>query len=213
MRNLSINLKKSRRINDRSRARLLILASTSPRRRELLAKAGYNFESIAPRIEERSIGALTVRELALRNAIRKALTIARAHPDAVVLAADTLVALDHRIIGKPSNLDHAFAILRTLSGQTHVVCSSVVICHLRSGQFRTFHEISYVQFKKLNDQLIRDYFSKINPLDKAGAYAAQGHGTEIIQKIEGSYTNVVGLPMEETIRLLRRFGIASREYR
>jgi septum formation protein len=213
VRNLSINLKKSHRISDQPRARLLILASTSPRRRELLTEAGYHFESIAPRIGERSIGGLTVRELALRNAIRKALAVARAHRDAVVLAADTLVALDHRIIGKPTNLDHAFAILRALSGQTHVVCSSVVICHLRSGQFRTFHEISYVRFKKLSDQRIRDYFSRINPLDKAGAYAAQGRGAEIIQKIEGSYTNVVGLPMEETIRVLRRFGIASRECR
>jgi septum formation protein len=213
VRNLSINLKKSHQISDRSRARPLILASTSPRRRELLAEAGYDFESIAPRIGECSIGGLTVRELALRNAIRKALAVARTQPDAVVLAADTLVALDHRIIGKPTNLDHAFAILRTLSGQTHVVCSGVVICHLRSGQFRTFHEISYVRFKKLSDQRIRDYFSKINPLDKAGAYAAQGSGAEIIQKIEGSYTNVVGLPMEETIRVLRRFGIASRKCR
>jgi septum formation protein len=210
VRNLSINLKKSRRINDRSRARLLILASTSPRRRELLAEAGYNFESIAPRIGERPISGLTVRELALRNAIRKALAVARAHPDAVVLAADTLVALDHRIIGKPTNLDHAFAILRTLSGQTHVVCSGVVICHLRSGQLRTFHETSCVRFKKLSDQRIRDYFSKINPLDKAGAYAAQGHGTEIIARIRGSYTNVVGLPMEKTTAALAGFGIRPR---
>jgi septum formation protein len=176
----------------------------------LLAEAGYQFESISPRIGERSIGGLTVRELALRNAIRKALAVARAHLDAVVLAADTLVALDHRIIGKPTNLDHAFAILRALSGQTHVVCSGVVICHLRSGQFRTFHETSYVHFKKLSDQRIRDYFSKINPLDKAGAYAAQGHGREIIARIRGSYTNVVGLPMEKTTIALSRFGVRPR---
>jgi septum formation protein len=210
VRNLSINLKKSRRISDRSRGRLLLLASTSPRRRELLAEAGYQFESISPRIGERSIGGLTVRELALRNAIRKALAVARAHLDAVVLAADTLVALDHRIIGKPTNLDHAFAILRALSGQTHVVCSGVVICHLRSGQLRAFHEISYVRFKKLSDHRIRDYFSKINPLDKAGAYAAQGHGREIIARIRGSYTNVVGLPMEKTTIALSRFGVRPR---
>jgi septum formation protein len=145
--------------------------------------------------------------------MRKPQSEAEWRPDAVVMAADTLVALDRRIIGKPTNLDHAFAILRALSGQTHVVCSGVVICHLRSGQFRTFHEMSYVQFKKLSDQRIRDYFSKVNPLDKAGAYAAQGRGAEIIQKIEGSCTNVIGLPMEETIRVLRRFGIASRECR
>jgi len=210
VRKLSINLKKSRRISDRSRARLFILASTSPRRRELLAQAGFNFESIAPRIGEHSIGALTVRELALWNAIRKALAVARAYPDVVVLAADTLVALDDRIIGKPTNLDHACAILRTLSGQTHVVCSGVVICHLRSGQFRAFHETSYVRFKKLSDQRIRDYFSKINPLDKAGAYAAQGHSKEIIARIRGSYTNVVGLPMEKTTVALSRFGIRPR---
>jgi len=176
----------------------------------LLAEAGYNFKSIAPRIGERPIGGLTVRELALRNAIRKALAGARAHLDAVVLAADTLVALDHRIIGKPTNLDHAFAILRTLSGQTHVVCSGVPICHLRSGQCRAFHETSCVRFKKLSDQRIRDYFSKINPLDKAGAYAAQGHGTEIIARIRGSYTNVVGLPMEKTTAALAGFGIRPR---
>jgi septum formation protein len=195
----------------------LLLASNSPRRRELLAAARFDFATVAPQISEKFDVDLTVRELTTFNAIRKGMSVALAHPGKIVLAADTLVALRDEIIGKPANLDEAVDMLRRLSGRQHEVCSAVFICHLprpRDGEsvrLRTrstsFYEISRVYFRRLSDSAIRGYVDKINPLDKAGAYAAQGDGQEIIERIEGSYTNVVGLPMERTIAALAQFGI------
>lgn len=187
-----------------------MLASCSPRRAALLAEAGFEFESVAPRIAEKFVVDLTLRELTVWNAIRKGVSIARAYPDNVVLAADTLVALDDEVIGKPADLEQAAQILRRLSGRTHEVCSAVFICRLSSGVSRALHEVSRVRFHRLRNANIENYFAKVNPLDKAGAYAAQGSGTEIIAKIDGSYTNVVGLPMEKTVAALAKFGIQPR---
>jgi septum formation protein len=186
----------------------LLLASNSPRRRELLGDAGFEFHIIAPDVAERFDVDLTLRELTAFNAIRKALCVARRRPAKVVLAADTLVALDNQIIGKPVDLNEARAILRRLSGRVHEVCSSVFICHLARARATSFDEISRVRFRRLGEKEIERYLDKVDPLDKAGAYAAQGYGTEIIAKIEGSYTNVVGLPMEKTTVALAEFGIA-----
>jgi septum formation protein len=184
----------------------LLLASNSPRRSELLAGAGLNFETASPDVAERFDGDLTLRELTAWNAVRKGLSVARRHPRQVVLAADTLVAMQGTIIGKPSDLADAARILRRLSGQVHEVCSSVFVCHFARGRSIMFHEISRVRFRRLHQVQIERYLSKVNPLDKAGAYAAQGHGAEIIEEIEGSYTNVVGLPMEQTMKVLAQFG-------
>jgi septum formation protein len=185
----------------------LLLASDSPRRRELLTEAGFEFESVAPRVTEKIDVDLTVRELTAFNAIRKALSVACANPKKIVLAADTLVVLDDQIIGKPKDADEAVAILRRLSGRAHEVCSSVFICHLAQAKSTSFDEISRVYFRNLSDVAIHAYIGKVNPLDKAGAYAAQGYGSEIIQKIEGSYSNVVGLPIEKTTAALAKFGL------
>jgi len=195
----------------------LLLASASPRRRELLTDAGFEFESVAPCVAEKFDVDLTVRELTAFNAIRKALSVARANPTKIVLAADTLVAIDGEIIGKPRNIDAAIAMLSRLSGRVHEVCSSVFICHLAQGRpvesvrwwtrSTSFNEISRVRFRRLTRQEIDSYLAKVDPLDKAGAYAAQGSGEKIIEKIDGSYTNVVGLPMEKTIAALADFGI------
>jgi septum formation protein len=188
----------------------LVLASNSPRRFELLAKAGFNFEVVLPEVLERSDAALTLRELAGWNALRKGLAVARAHSDKVVLAADTLVALQGEIIGKPRDLADAVRILRRLSGNVHEVCSSVFLGHLARGRIIRFHEVSRVRFKRLSRAVIDRYFARVNPLDKAGAYAAQGEGREIIEEIDGSHSNVIGLPMEQTIPALARLGIASK---
>lgn len=184
-----------------------VLASGSPRRRELLSSAGIRFEIVAPDVEENASHALTIRELTTWNATRKALDVSRQRPDAVVLGADTLVALDGKIIGKPADIADATAIIRRLSGRVHEVCTAVFICSAGGRQTTSFHVFSRVKFRKLNERKIASYLAKINPLDKAGAYAAQGHGAEIIQEIHGSYTNVVGLPMQETLHALRAFGI------
>jgi len=124
-----------------------------------------------------------------------------------VLAADTLVALNQEILGKPASLNEAAQMLRRLSGRIHEVCSAVLIYHQTSGRSTVLHDISRVRFRRLNAATIKNYLAKVDPLDKAGAYAAQGSGAEIIAKIEGSFTNVVGLPMEKTIAALAKFDI------
>ncbi len=185
----------------------LVLASGSPRRAALLSGGGFEFEIASPRVAEKFDAVLTLRELTLWNAIRKGMSIAQTRPDAVVLAADTLVALEHKIIGKPADLNEAAQMLRGLNGRTHEVCSSVAIYQQTSGRSAVFHDVSRVRFRRLSEAAIKNYLAKVGPLDKAGAYAAQGSGAEIIAKIEGSFTNVVGLPMEKTVAALAKFGI------
>jgi septum formation protein len=176
----------------------------------LLTQAGYVCAIVEPSVVEIAEPWLTARELTTCNATRKALAVARVTPHAVVLAADTLVALDGDIIGKPANLAEAANFIRRLSGQAHEVWTAVFICDSRRGEARGFSEMSRVFFRKLSEVDIATYLAKISPLDKAGAYAAQGHGAEIIDRIEGSYSNVVGLPMEKTTRVLRLLGIVPR---
>jgi septum formation protein len=185
----------------------LILASSSPRRRELLARAGYDFEVATAEVAERVSRHLSLRELATANATRKALAVARrTRSRALFLAADTLVSFHGKIIGKPANTNEARAILRRLSGRVHEVCTAVFIIDSR-GWFISFAEISRVTFQRLTDEAIEDYIRQVNPLDKAGGYGAQDDAGQIINSIEGSVTNVIGLPMERTTAALRYFGI------
>jgi septum formation protein len=184
-----------------------ILASGSPRRHQLLSDAGYEFEVVSPPVDEVAHPWLTARELTAWNAARKAAKVSESARNAVVLAADTLVTVDGEILGKPADFDEAVSMLRRLSGRAHEVWTAVRICHSAKTRSESFQEMSRVHFHALNDNAIRAYLAKIDPLDKAGAYAAQGHGREIINRIEGSYTNVVGLPMERTSQLLRLFGV------
>ncbi len=189
-------------------APLLILASGSPRRQALLAEAGLRFKVVVAAVTESSSRALSMRELTTWNAARKAIAVARQHRDAVVLGADTLVSLEGRAIGKPANLDEAASILRRLSGREHQVCTTVCLCSSQKPP-RSFSVLSHVRFRALDDEQIASYLATMDPLDKAGAYAAQGDGRKIIASIRGSYTNVVGLPMGETLRALRTFGVTA----
>lgn len=184
-----------------------ILASESPRRRQLLAEAGYNFESVAPAVAELSPRALTVREITCWNALRKGLAVARHHPSAVVLAADTLVALDGETIGKPADFADARRILTRLSGRQHLVSTGVFLGHLAKGRTGTFSVVSQVVFRKWNGHEIDAYLREIEPLDKAGAYAAQGRGRTIVARIIGSRSNVIGLPLEKIRPALARYGL------
>lgn len=184
-----------------------VLASGSPRRKQLLGEAGYQFEIISPPGGEVAHDWLTIREVTMWNAGRKAARTSEISPDAVVLAADTLVTIDNTVLGKPSDLDDAVRILQRLSGRAHEVWTAVQINHGARAKSQCFHEMSRVHFRNLDEAAIRKYLAKIDPLDKAGAYAAQGFGTEIIARIEGSYSNVVGLPMEKTTRALAAFGV------
>ena len=184
---------------------LLVLASGSPRRQELLHDAGYVFKVVRSKIEERCDPQLSLGEITIWNAMRKGMSVARAYPRAVVLAADTLVSLGGEVIGKPKDMTDALAILRRLSGQTHQVCTGVFVGRRADSAFSVFRGVSHVTFKKLNERSLRNYLSTVNPLDKAGAYAAQEKGAEIIAKIDGSRSNVIGLPMEQTAAALENF--------
>jgi septum formation protein len=185
----------------------LVLASGSPRRRQLLADAGYDFEVAAPVVKELHSDKLTLREATCYNAMRKGLIVARAHPGRVVLGADTLVALDQQLIGKPADRAEAAGLLRLLSGRMHFVVSSVFIVHLHRGKSLAFSVLSRVVFKKLSNRVIDEYLATIDPFDKAGGYAAQGTGRKIIARIIGSRSNVIGLPLEETGAALQHFDI------
>ena len=148
---------------------------------------------------------LTVAETTLLNAKLKAAPIAAAHPDALVLAADTLVAFEGTIFGKPRDLDEAFAMLSRLNGRSHEVFSGVWLAHRATGRRHGFIVGSRVRFRRLSARKIREYMSRINPLDKAGAYAAQHNEMNLIASIQGSSTNVIGLPMERLGEELRHF--------
>lgn len=186
-------------------AAAFVLASNSPRRQALLRDAGYEFEVVVPAVSELVLAHLSLRELTIANATRKALAVARIYPGRIVLAADTLVAMDGEIIGKPCDLTHARTILRQLSGRTHDVVTAV--CLIGAERRISYAEISQVRFRKLTESAITEYFKVVNPIDKAGAYGAQGAGRSIIAAIKGSVTNVIGLPMGRTKKALERIGI------
>ncbi len=175
----------------------LILASASPRRAELLRQLKLKFEVDASDATEVFDEHLSPLELCQLNAHRKARAVAKKIPDALVLGADTLVFLEREIFGKPRNLAEAKQMLAQLQGRTHQVVTGVCLMHLRAHRERIFAVSTDVTFHPLNAEQISDYLSKINPLDKAGAYAIQEHGDKIVAEISGSFSNVVGLPLDE----------------
>ena len=183
---------------------MLILASASPRRKDLLTEAGYVFEIIVPDVVEAHDTAASPLELTRGNALLKARAVAAQHPERMVLGADTLVAIDDTVLGKPADLDEAHDMLTRLAGRTHGVTTSVALLH--AGQENCLEITTRVTFLPLDSAGIRRYLTLINPLDKAGAYAAQEHGSEIIARVDGSWTNVVGLPMEAVTTALAAAG-------
>ena len=184
----------------------LILASASPRRSELLRGLGLEFRVAPSDASELLEDHLTAQELARINASRKARTVAIRFPDALVLGADTLVYLDRMLFGKPESLDQAHQMLERLQGRTHHVVTAVCLLHLRSRRRTVFADITAVTFRSLDAAAIRRYLTRVNPLDKAGAYAIQEEGDSIVEKISGSYSNVVGLPVERLSAELKAWG-------
>jgi septum formation protein len=176
---------------------MLILASASPRRTELLRQLGHNFKVIPSDATEIHHDQLTAREACQINAYRKARTVAKKYPDALVLGADTLVCLETELLGKPSSLEAAYEMLEQLQGRTHQVVTAVCLLHLREHRQRTFVDHTDVTFRPLDAVKIRRYLTAVNPLDKAGGYAIQEKGDQLVENISGSYTNVVGLPVEK----------------
>lgn len=186
----------------------LVLASGSPRRKDLLEEAGFDFQVVVPEVEENEDVSVSIRRLTQENAALKAAAVAHVHPQAVVLAADTLVLLGERVLTKPADREEATEMLSSLNGKSHQVFTAFSILHMQSGRSVAQTVTTDVHFKILSAAEMAAYHERINPMDKAGAYAAQEHGELIIDRIEGSMTNVIGLPMDEVIEALAvKFGI------
>jgi septum formation protein len=192
---------------------MLVLASASPRRQELLRNAGIPFAIQPADINERPLAGESPRDCAERLARAKALAIFRSHPRSYVLGADTIVVVDDTILGKPRDAEDAIRMLRLLSGRTHSVITGVCLVNSFAGeaeqlrgenpQLRTASEITKVVMCEIADDEIRDYVASGEPMDKAGAYAIQGMASRWIPRIEGDYSNVVGLPVALVYRMLR----------
>jgi len=179
----------------------LVLASSSPRRRELLERAGLIFEVVSSPAEEIHDATMKPELLCEKNATLKAVAVAALRPWATVIGADTLVFIDDLALGKPVDLDEARGMLRRLSGRTHRVCTGV--CVIRpGGGVHGFHDVTEVTFLELDDEIIDDYFSVVNPLDKAGAYGIQEFGERLVAGYSGNFDNVMGLPLEKLLGLL-----------
>lgn len=178
----------------------LILASGSPRRAELLRSAGLDFEIIVPDIDEAARPGEAPDAFVCRTAREKAESIPAS--DAIILAADTAVVDGEQILGKPSDAKDAAGMLRSLSGRTHEVMTGV--CLRYPEQTVCFHIETRVTFRELSDQEIADYVASGEPMDKAGAYAIQGGAAKMVRRVEGSYSNVVGLPLCEVIEKLEK---------
>lgn len=180
----------------------LILASASPRRAELLRAAGFHFEVDPSHVEERPRGGEPPEDYTLRVARDKARDVAARPTSAgrIVMGADTEVVVDQRILGKPRDGSHAAEMLRLLSGRAHDVLTAIVICR-ESGEISEVVE-TRVYFSALTDEEIRDYVRTGEPMGKAGAYAIQGYAARFVERIEGSWSNVVGLPIHAVHRLL-----------
>ena len=185
----------------------LILASNSPRRRELLGQMGIkNFKMISPDVDESVGPGLSPAEIVERLSRRKAAAAAgKAGPDCLIIAADTVVALDGAVLGKPRNKEGAFAMLAALSGREHHVYTGVTV--LQGERTVTEHEETAVTFRALEEEEIWGYIATGEPMDKAGAYGIQGLGALLVSGIRGDYCNVVGLPVFRLGRMLGRFGI------
>lgn len=179
----------------------IVLASSSPRRRELLERAGIVFEVVVSPAEEIHDAAMKPHVLCELNATLKAAAVAEKRPDATVIGSDTLVFIDNLPLGKPVDLEEAREMLRRLSGRTHQVCTGVCLIYPGGGK-NIFHDLTDVTFRVLDEAVIEEYFSRVNPLDKAGAYGIQECGELIVAEIRGSFENVMGLPVDKVIEAL-----------
>ncbi|MCR5485653.1 MAG: Maf family protein [Clostridiales bacterium] len=181
----------------------LILASASPRRREILKNAGFDFIVSVSECEEKNDGSLSPDKLCVSLASQKALDVLKRYPDDIVVGADTVVSIDNMILGKPKDEEDAFKMLRILSGKTNSVYTGVCIASKYS--VKTFFEKSDVLFYELSDSEIEEYVKTGEPLDKAGSYGIQGMGCLLIKEIHGDFFNVVGLPVARFYRELKSF--------
>ncbi|MET0263643.1 MAG: Maf family protein [Rariglobus sp.] len=185
----------------------LILASASPRRRELLAGLGVEFEVVTAQVTEHEEATTDPLVMVAHNAALKADWVAARHPQAWVLGADTTVFIDGHALNKPTDAAEARAMLRRLSGRVHTVFTGIALRNEAANVRIDQGVASEVTMRVLDDALIEDYLSKVHTLDKAGGYGIQDHGELIVERYTGSLTNIIGLPVEETKQLLTRCGL------
>ena len=184
----------------------IILASQSPRRRELLKRIGIeNFKVIPAQGEELATRTLTPDQLVEELSQRKCAEVAAAHPKDLVIAADTVVSVHNRVLGKPRSEEDAARMLAALSGKLHLVYTGVTVA--KEGRTLTQHEVTSVRFRTLTQADIIRYIATGEPMDKAGAYGIQGYGSVLVEGISGDYYNVMGLPVCRLARMLARFGV------
>lgn len=179
----------------------IILASGSPRRKELLARLVADFTVIVSPAEEINDASLGMAGLCEENARLKATAVACDYPGCTVIGADTLVFLDGQALGKPKSMEEAAGMLRRLSGRKHQVCTGVCIAG-PGDRVVMLHDVTDVVFHELDEDKISEYLAKTSPLDKAGAYGIQDHGEMIVESIEGAYDNVMGFPVERVREVL-----------
>ena len=194
---------------DRTGGGVICLASSSPRRKTLLKKAGIRFRVVKPFYHEKEDAGVSVSTLTRRHALGKALSVLPRVKNGLILGADTVVHFGSRVIGKPRSARHARAMLGALQGRKHKVLTSVALVRAKDGKLLdkvVFTEKTFVWLRPMSAKQIRQYQHRIGPLDKAGAYAIQSKGPGIVERVQGSFTNAVGLPMEKlkkTLRMLR----------
>jgi septum formation protein len=172
----------------------MILASGSPRRREILAQMGYDFKTVSPDLDESLLDGESPDRHVMRLSRAKAKSVADKHPDDLVIGADTIVVLGNRILGKPSSPDEAIEMLHLLSGKAHVVYTGLSLIILSEKLERTGYDATKVIFNTLEDNSIRSYVESGEPLDKAGAYGIQGMGSFLVNHYEGEFDTVIGFP-------------------
>ena len=182
-----------------------ILASASPRRKEILENAGFSFEIIVSDADETITETLTPDKTVEEIAKRKALSVWEEHKDAVVFGCDTVVAVEGKILGKPTDDEEAFSMLKMLSGKVHTVSTGVCICSAEKTE--VFSNTTQVEFYPLSDETIRSYIASGEGRDKAGSYGIQGFGCVLIKEIKGDYFSVMGLPVSQSARVLADFGV------
>ena len=187
----------------------IILASQSPRRKEILSLLGVPFKILVSEADESFDDCMPPYFIAESISLKKAAAVAKnVTEDALVIGADTIVVSDGKILGKPTDEEDAFCMLSRLSGKWHEVISGVTVLHTKSAESKSFYVKTKVRFADLSDKEIRDYIATKEPADKAGAYGIQGIGAKFIEEIEGDYFNVVGLPLSKLYQVLKKdFGL------
>ncbi len=185
----------------------LILASSSPRRSRYLRELGFSFRRVAPEVNEESLRGESARRYVLRLAKSKAGAVARRYPRHWVVAADTTVVVDGKLLGKPASARDAARILKLLSGRSHQVVSAVALARFQDRILRSAVSTTRVFFRTLTPEDIRWYVGTEEPMDKAGAYGIQGLGGVLVSRVEGSFSNVIGFPLEKFLELWSDAGL------